>query len=113
MVWRLTSASVTATVTPNADTTDLFELFPATGTYVFQLPSGTPTAGQQMRISIVSTGAANKTVTWAATGYRPTAAAQLITNIGTGLSYIYEFVYVTSNSLNKWVLFNQPTGMLR
>jgi hypothetical protein len=104
-VVRYVSASVTASVTPNADTTDVFEIVPATGTYTFQLPSGTPTAGQTMKIILTSTGSGPHTIAWATTGYRPTGAPQILA-VSTSKIYTTEFIYVTSNSLNKWVLYN-------
>jgi hypothetical protein len=101
---------VTNTITPNADTTDVLEYSPMTGNAVMQLPSGTPTAGQIMRINFVSTGS-NHTVTWAGTGYRPSGSAPIIIAVPTSKMYLHEFIYVTAGGLNKWCLFNQPTGI--
>ena len=100
---RVVSSTSTATPTPNADTTDLFEITAQAATAAFQVPSGTPSDGQKLWVQITDNGSA-RALTWAsATGGYATQTVQIpaTTQASTGLNI--GFIYVTANSLNKWV----------
>lgn len=60
---RTTSATFGATVTPNADTTDIMRLT-LTGTAAIANPTGTPVSGQILQMEISQDGTGSRTVTW-------------------------------------------------
>lgn len=60
---RVVSVASSATPTPNADTTDVYELTALAATAAFANPSGTPTHGQTMFIKIKDNGGA-QTLSW-------------------------------------------------
>lgn len=101
---RVASTTSSATPTPNADTTDIFELTAQTATAAFQAPSGTPVDGQKLMVQIYALGTA-QAITWSGTGFTgagvggaslpSTTTASKYSNIG--------FQYVTANSLNRWL----------
>lgn len=98
---RVTSQASAPTATPNADTTDIFDLTAMTETGFFDTPSGTPVNGQKLIIRMIgSAGARNISFTGSYTAggvALPTSVAQTkYTHIG--------FMYNTANSFNKWML---------
>jgi len=98
---RVASTTSSGVATPNADTTDLFELTAQAATVAFQQPSGTPVDGQKLMIQIIDNGTP-RAITWSATGYAA-GVATLPTSTVTSKYYFIGFQYVTANSLNKWV----------
>ena len=62
---RAVSAGATSgTLTPNGDTTDVFNAFGLTGTVTIATPSGTPVDGQRLVIRLEDNGS-SRTVNWA------------------------------------------------
>jgi hypothetical protein len=102
---RVASTTSSATPTPNANTTDQFELTAQTVTAAFQDPSGSPVDGQNLIIQIVGATAAPITFT---TGYTAGGVALPTTTV-TGKYTHLGFKYVTANSLNKWLLLASVT----
>ena len=101
----LASTTTSAVPTPNADTTDLFSLTYQTTTAAFEAPSGTPVHGQKMTIEIYS-GLTAQPLLFAATGYTGAGAggSAFPTATVTSMYHHLGFMYVTSNSLNRWLL---------
>lgn len=100
---RVASTTSSGSPTPNADTTDLFELTAQGATAAFNTPSGTPTDGQKLMIQIY--GATARAVTWA-TGYTAGVAALPSTTV-TGKMFFIGFQYTTVNSTNAWISLAQ------
>lgn len=89
--------------TPDSDTTDLFKLTQQIATAAFEPPSGTPVDGQKLMIQIYApTG---QVLVWSTTGYTGEGAGgtTLPLSTPTGKYKHVGFMYVTSNSLNKWL----------
>jgi hypothetical protein len=61
---RVTSVSYGATVTPNADTTDVLNVGALTGDITIAAPTGTPKDGQTLTIRFVQDGTGSRVVTW-------------------------------------------------
>lgn len=101
------STTSSATPTPNSDTTDLFILSLQTATAAFAVPSGTPTAGQKLMIEVYS-GTTAQPMTWASAtgGYTGSGIGGVALPSATTTSMYSHlgFMYVTANSLNRWVL---------
>lgn len=100
---RVASTTSSASPTPNADTTDLFELTAQGATAAFNTPSGTPTDGQKLMIQIYSATA--RPLSWA-TGYTGGVVALASTTV-TGKMFFVGFQYTTVNSLNAWISLAQ------
>lgn len=100
---RVASTTSSATPTPNADTTDLFELTAQAATAAFQAPSGTPQDGQKLIIQIYSGGTAQP-LTWSTTGYTGSNGVTLPSTTATSQYAYLGFMYITANSVNKWAL---------
>lgn len=99
---RVASTTSSATPTPNADTTDVFELTAQTATATFGVPSGSPVNDQLLWIKIF--GATAQALAWSsATGGYVAGVATLPSAITTGKYYNIGFQYTTANSLNKWM----------
>lgn len=97
------STTSSATPTPNADTTDLFELTAQTVTGAFQPPTGSPSDGQKLMIQITSTGSGHP-LSWSqATGGYTGGGGVMPTSLATGKIHHVGFQYVTGNSLNLWL----------
>lgn len=101
VVPRVTSQPSATSVTPNADTTDIFEATAMTETGFFDTPSGTPVNGQKLILKLIgSAGARNVSFSGSYTAggvALPTSIAQTkYTHLG--------FMYNTANSFNKWML---------
>ncbi len=95
----VTSATSSATPTPNADTTSLFCLTAQAAAAAFATPSGTPVNGQELTIRIKDNGTA-RAITWSsayAEGGAPLPSTTLLSKILTAY-----FIYNTDNTLNKW-----------
>lgn len=98
---RVASTTSSATPTPNADTTDQFELTAQTATAAFQQPSGSPVDGQKLIVQMFA--ATGQTISWSATGYTGSAGAALPLSLTTGTYKNIGFIYMTANSLNRWM----------
>ena len=96
---RVTTATTSATPTPNADTTDLYALTALAEAAAFGAPTGTPVNGQKLMIRIKDNATA-RALTWNAayaaggTALPSTTVLSKILTLG--------FIYNTDNSLNKW-----------
>ena len=100
---RVNGTTSTTTPTPNADTTDLYDLTALAAGATFGVPSGTPVNGQKLLIRIKDNGGA-QTLAWStsAGGYVAGGVALPTTTVG-GKILTVGFIYNTANSLNKWM----------
>jgi hypothetical protein len=97
------STTSSATPAPNADTTDLFELTAQAATAAFAIPSGTPSDGQKLMIQIKD-NATFRAITWSsATGGYVAGGVALPSTTVTSKYLHVGFMYVTANTLNKWM----------
>jgi hypothetical protein len=98
------STTSSATPVPNSDTTDIFELTAQTATAAFAVPSGTPVDGQKLIIQVVDNATIHP-LTWstATGGYTGTTTVALPSTTVTSKMINIGFMYVTANSLNKWL----------
>lgn len=98
-------ASTTSSATPriNAMTTDIFDLTAQAATGAFQVPTGTAKDGQSMIVRIKDSGTA-RALTWdtGTGGFTAGGISLPTTTIAGKVSHI-GFMYVTANSLNKWM----------
>lgn len=101
IVKRVVSTGSSGTITPNADTTDIFVLTNLSTTGAFQAPSGTPVDGQFLKVRLYSGTAQALSFATGAGGYVE-HGIELPTSTPTGKYVHIGFEYVTSNSLNKW-----------
>lgn len=96
---RVTATTSSATPTPNADTTDAYELTAQAAAAAFGNPAGTPVNFQKLLIRIKDNGTA-RALTWGSayvaggTALPSTTVLSKILTIG--------FIYNTANALNKW-----------
>lgn len=91
---RITSRAVSAegtsgTLTPNGDTTDLFNAFGLTDAITLASPSGTPTDGQRLMIRLEDNGSA-RGITWTTTSgaYRAVGSTLPSTTVASKITYI-------------------------
>ncbi len=99
----ITSVATASSPTPNSDTTDIYEITAQNVTGAFQAPSGSPVDGQKLIVQITPSGT-GQSMTWSTTGYTGTTTVSLPTTTGTtGKMLNVGFMYVTANSLNKWM----------
>lgn len=98
---RVTSATSSASPTPNADNTDLYALTAQAATATFGAPTGTPANGQKLIIRIKDNGTA-QTLNWNAAYVAGGPTLPTTTVISKTLHL--GFIYNTDNSLNKWML---------
>lgn len=61
---RVISITYSATVTPNADTTDVANVGTLTGTVTIANPTGTPTDGQKLTLRLAQDGTGGHVITW-------------------------------------------------
>jgi len=96
---RVVSVASSATPTPNADTTDLYDLTAQAAPAAFANPTGTPVNAQQLLVRIKDNGTA-RALTWG-TAYVAGGVALPATTV---LSKIVTltFRYNTANALNKF-----------
>ena len=99
------STTSSAVPTPNSDTTDLFELTLQTATAAFEPPSGTPVDGQKLMLQIYS-GTTAQALVFSTTGYTGSGVGGVALPSATTTSKYSNlgFMYVTANSLNRWLL---------
>lgn len=98
-------ASTTSSATPriNVLTTDIFELTAQAATGAFQLPTGTARDGAGLIVQIKDNGTA-RALSWdAGTGGFTAGGIALPTTTVTSKIHHIGFLYVTANSLNKWM----------
>ncbi len=109
---RIASTTSSASATPDVSTTDLFKLTAQTATASFLPPIGNPADGQTLTIQIVSSnGATARPIVWSsATGGFQSTSPALPSTTTTGKVSMLDFQYVTSNSLNRWLLRFVSTG---
>jgi hypothetical protein len=100
---RVASTTSSATPAPNADTTDIFELTAQAAAAAFAVPTGTPVDGQKMIIQIIDNATA-RAITWSSAtgGYKAGGVALPSTTVTSKYLHV-GFMYVTANSLNKWM----------
>ena len=97
---RVNGTTSSATPTPNADTTDIYNLTALAEAAAFGAPTGTPVNGQKLIIRIKDNATA-RALTWNAayvaggTALPSTTVISKILHIG--------FMYNTDNALNKWM----------
>lgn len=96
---RVASTASSTTPTPNADTTDLYDLTALAGNATFGAPTGTPVDGQQLVIRIKDDGSA-RTLAWNA-AYVAHGVALPTTTVASKILRV-GFEYDTANGLNKW-----------
>lgn len=97
---RVNGTTSSATPTPNADTTDLYNLTALAEAAAFGAPTGTPYNGQKLIIRIKDNGTA-RALTWNAS-YVAGGVSLPSTTVISKILHI-GFIYNTDNSLNKWM----------
>lgn len=96
---RVVSTASSATPTPNADITDLYDITALAANATFGAPTGAPVNGQKLMIRIKDNGTA-RTLAWNA-AYVEGGAALPTTTTLSKILYVL-LVYNTANALNKW-----------
>lgn len=83
------AGATTGTLTPNGDTTDLFEAEGLTGAITLATPSGTPTDGQKLLIRLKDNGTA-RGITWTTSsgGYRAIGITLPTTTVLSKTTYV-------------------------
>ncbi len=82
----------------NGDTQDMFIVTAQTGALKFNNPSGTPTDGQKLIISVASSTTAARALTWD-TAFGATTIALPTTTAATTATLTIGFIWSTSKSL--------------
>lgn len=100
IVPRVTAVTSSAAPTPNADTTDLYDMTALATDPTFGAPTGTPLNGQKLIVRIKDNGTA-RAPSWNAVYVAGGAALPTTTVAGKILTI--GFMYNSSNSLNKWM----------
>lgn len=100
---RVTSATSSATPTPNADTTDLYILTAQAAAAAFGAPGGTPAQGQKLIIRIKDNGTA-RALTWNA-AYRASSDLPLPTTTTLSKTMYAAFFYNSTDSV--WDMVSQ------
>jgi hypothetical protein len=101
LIPRVTSVASSATPTPNADTTDLYDLTAQAAAAAFAAPTGTPHNAQRLTIRIKDNGTA-RALTWDAVYVAGGVAIPSTTVLSKILTL--EWIYNTANALNAWQL---------
>jgi hypothetical protein len=97
---RVVAAAYAATVTPNADTTDVLNIGALTGNITIANPTGTPVDGQNLHIRLQQDATGSRSVTWGA-GYAfgtDVSAALMPTTA----SADYEMLFTWNATRSKW-----------
>lgn len=86
---RINSVTSSASITPNADTTDQYEVTALATSTAINAPSGTPLDGQKLIIRILDNGSPQN-ITWTTTsgGYRVVGSVLPTTTVSNKVSYI-------------------------
>lgn len=99
-------ASTTSSATPTPDASqDIYELTAQTATAAFAVITGSPVDGQKIIVQVTPSGT-GQSMSWstATGGYTGTTTVPLPLTTGTtGKMLNIGFMYVTANSLNKWL----------
>ena len=108
----ITTASGVTGVVPDISTTQLLDLINIASGMTIYLPSGTPNNGQYLAVRIRNTSATGYSITWAtgtisATGYTAQYGATLPTRTNAKGRNFVEFIYDSTNELNKWVIISR------
>lgn len=61
---RVATVAYSASRTPNADTTDVYNIGALTGGITINNPSGTPVDGQMLRLRFLQDGTGGRVITW-------------------------------------------------
>jgi len=101
LIPRVTSVASSATPTPDADTTDLYDLTAQAAAAAFATPTGTPHNAQRLTIRILDNGTA-RALTWSAAYVAGGVAIPATTILSKILTL--DWIYNTANALNKWQL---------
>jgi hypothetical protein len=97
---RITTASYSATVTPNADTTDALNVAPLTGNITIANPTGNPSDWQSLLISMSASGD-NRTATFGSSFQIPSSSSlNNSVSIQNGTESVFAFRYKFSTG--KW-----------
>jgi hypothetical protein len=102
---RVVSLVDGATITPNADTTDVATITLG-GNRTMAAPTGTPVSGQVLIFKITQDGTGSRTLSWNAAFVFPTGTPTLTTTAGVDDYMTFRFNGATS----KWVLQNFTPG---
>lgn len=97
---RAVTVAFAATVTPNADTTDVLNIGALTGNITIANPTGTPVDGQNLRLRLAQDGTGSRTLTWGnafAFGTDVTAAL-----IPSAASAKWEMLFTWDAADSKW-----------
>jgi hypothetical protein len=87
---RAVAAGVTSgTLTPNGDTTDVFNAFGLTGTITVDTPSGTPVDGQRLILRFEDNGS-GRNITWTTSSgaYRAVGTTLPTTTVASKITYV-------------------------
>jgi len=87
---RAVAAGATSgTLTPNGDTTDVFNAFGLTGTITVATPSGTPVDGQRLMLRFEDNGT-GRGITWTGTSgaYRAVGVTLPTTTVASKVTYV-------------------------
>ena len=98
---RIQSVTTAATITPNADNDDAVDVTALAEATTFAAPSGTPTNGQPLIITIKD-NATPRALTW--NSIYSLCGTTLPTTTVAGKIHVLGFRYSTANALNKWQL---------
>jgi hypothetical protein len=96
---RVNSTASSSTPTPNADTTDQYEVTALAANATFGAPTGTPVDGQRLFIRIKDNGTA-RTIAWNA-AYGSSGVASLISTTIINKTHMLGFIYDSAAAL--WV----------
>jgi hypothetical protein len=83
------AGSTSGTLTPNGDTTDVFNAFGLTGAITVDTPSGTPVDGQRLMLRFEDNGT-GRGITWTGTSgaYRAVGVTLPTTTIASKITYV-------------------------
>ena len=83
------AGSTSGTLTPNGDTTDVFNAFGLTGAITVATPSGTPVDGQRLMLRFEDNGT-GRGITWTGTSgaYRAVGVTLPTTTIASKITYV-------------------------
>lgn len=99
---RLVTVATTATLTPNANNTDIAAISAQAGALTIAAPTGTPVDGQSLIIRIRDNGVA-RAITWSA-AYTAFTGIDLRTSTVTGKTLLFQFIYSLAET--QWQLLH-------
>jgi len=89
---RVYSTTTASSLTPNIDYYDFFWHYAQNGAITINAATGTHVIGRKITINIYASGTSS-TVSWTGASYRSSSNITLATNIPSGDTMMYEFVY--------------------